>query len=728
MNRLFLISSHAWRRVIATLTAVILLAALIEAGFAFAQGEAPRTLRIGETVTGTLDARNFAQVYTFDATAGNTVSIVVSTSVKSLTLAVVLTNAAGANLAQSADLTKQEVSIKDFKIPADGAYYITVIRGTGAQGGASGQFTLALTGTTAAPPATVTLAEGMSITLNWIGGDDMSLEVRDPVGGAVNFRTTSVQSGGVFTNNGNTNCATANANPSQTINWPKGNVPGGSYEIIVYYNQVCAPAPAPTAAAAAGATEAATGVPEVTTGQGGLSFAVTVTVDGKSLEPIRGSLNVNQQWVASFVLAGPDKVTVQPGGPNLTVDLTPFAAKLSSPTPLGNRTSVNGSITSANSADAWTFQVAANSRPVTIDMNATSGSLDPFLVLLSPDGNIVASNDDASPTTRNSEISNQTLTEGRYTVIATRFALQIGGTEGNYTLTVSTGRTAPVATLPPQANAATQAATGQASGALPRGSIEITLVWNSRADLRLLVRDPNGVSVFSDNRTPDNSGILEQMGNFKCQTQTATPVTYFYWPANQQPPAGTYEVGVWQDSRCRDTAIQPQYTLTVSVNNKQVFTHPDRADPQRLHYLQTFTINPDGTATAGPGGIVTNVFDGTKVNIQSAQPLSLNTPVNGTIDNTTPYVLYTYTAKAGDKVRISMRTTGGKLDTELFLLGSNGVQINQNDDVSPGKDSNSQIDQTITTAGTYAIVATRYGVELGGTSGTYELTIAQLNR
>ncbi len=735
MDRLTLATSRAGRRIIAMLIALILLASL--AGIGLAQEEAPRTIRIGETVTGTLSAKNFAQVYTFDAAADNTVSIIATSKVRGLTLAVLLTNAAGATLASSADLTKTEVAIRDFKIPAAGAYYITVMRGTGVQGTAQGDFTLALTGSTAAAPATVTLAEGMSITLNWIGSDDMSLEVRDPVGGSVNFRTLSVPSGGRFTNNGNSSCARTSANPSQTVNWPKGNVPGGSYEIIVYYNQVCQPGAAPNTEATASATAAATqGVGEapLASQQEGLSFAVTVTVDGKALEPIRGTLNVNQQWVASFVLAGPDQVTVQPGGPNLAIDLAPFGAKISAPVPLNNRTSINGSITSSNPADAWSFQVAANSRPITITMAATSGSLDPLLVLLAPDGSTLAFNDDAGPQTRNAEIANQQLAEGRYTIVATRFALQIGGTEGNYTLTISSTRAGATPIPLPTTSGATQVATQTASG-LPQGTIQVTLTWNTRADLRLLVRDPQGQSLFSDQQTTQNGGNLDQMGNFKCTKTTTTPVTYAHW-SNSQPPAGTYEVGVWQDSRCQDTGIVPQFTLSVSVNGKEVFPNGivQRADPKGLHFLTTFTIDANLNATAGPGGIVTNTFDSQKVlaGLPNAQSLALNSPVTGTIDHNTPFVLYTYAAKAGDKLRITMKTSGGNLDTQLFLLGANGVQINQNDDMVVPKGtprtSDSQIDQVIAAEGTYVIVATRYGVELGGTSGSYELTIAQVNR
>ncbi len=723
MNRLSFAQSRAGRRLVVSLVAAILLIAMVGASLTLAQDAAPRKLRFGETVTGTLDATNFAQVYTFDAQADSTVTLVATSKTKGLTLALLLTNAAGETLARTSDLAKPEVAIRDFKIAVDGAYYATVIRGTGVQG-TQGSFSLALTGAAAAAPGAVTLTQGLTVALVWGTTDNLSLEVRDPVGGAANFRTPSVTSGGHFSGMVNANCVNTTAeSPTETISWPSGNVPGGSYEIIVYFNQAC-----PPAGGTAPATEAAT--PLAASG-GPVNFAVTVTVDGKVLEPIRGSLSLNQQYVASFVLAGPDQVTLNPGGPNLGIDLTPFSGKIGSPTALGTRTSTTGTLDRNNPADAWSMQIASNARPITVTLEATSGSLDPFLVLIGPDGNVVASNDDASPTTRNAEIASLTLPEGRYTILATRFALSIGGTEGSYALSINTtGRVSPTA-----AAAGTGAATPTvaAGTGLPTGFIQVTLIWNTNSDLRLLIRDPNGVSVFSDNRVPDNSGILDRLGNFKCQSTTTTPLTYAYWPTNIRI-SGTYEIGVWLQDLCNETVL-PTYTLTVSVGGKQVINVSDRPDRGGAHYLTTLTIDASGNATQGPGGLVakgptlSNDTNSQVVSqIPNAQALTYGQPIRGSVSMTAPFVVYTFEAKAGDKLSISLKNAGGNLDPVLFLLNANGVQINQNDDVKPGEDSNSQIDQTITTDGTYIVVASRYGVELGGTSGNFELSVDKLNK
>src|SRR5438105_4303706 len=180
MNLLFIKRS---RRHIAAMVLMLFVAAMIGAGLAQAQDSVPHTIKIGDIVTGTLNVQNFAQVYSFSTSAGATVSIVATSKTKGLTLAMLLTDASGVTLGKSADLTKTEVAIRDFKIPADGVYYITLMRGTGAQGGATGEFALALSGSTAAPPSNVALAQGMSVSLSWTTTDDMNLEVRDPIGG-----------------------------------------------------------------------------------------------------------------------------------------------------------------------------------------------------------------------------------------------------------------------------------------------------------------------------------------------------------------------------------------------------------------------------------------------------------------------------------------------------------------------------------------------------------------
>ncbi len=245
-----------------------------------------------------------------------------------------LNDASGQTLNQVAELSQAAVTIRDFKPAADGTYYITVLRATGVQGNTPGTFSLSLSGTAATPAvATATLTDSLTISLAWTSTDDMSLEVRDPVGNAVNINNPTISTGGHLDGHVNANCQNTTANnPTETVTWPKGNIPIGSYEILVYFNKSCPQGVTP------------------------LPFALTVTADGKAQDPVRGTINAaGQVYVASFLLSAPDTVAVQPGGTNLSSRLTPFAAKIASPVALDTKAEATGTIDHTNAADAYSF-------------------------------------------------------------------------------------------------------------------------------------------------------------------------------------------------------------------------------------------------------------------------------------------------------------------------------------------------------------------------------------
>ncbi|MFP4323896.1 MAG: hypothetical protein ACLFTK_15685, partial [Anaerolineales bacterium] len=82
---------------------------------------------------------------------------------------------------------------------------------------------------------------------------------------------------------------------------------------------------------------------------------------------------------------------------------------------------------------------------------------------------------------------------------------------------------------------------------------------------------------------------------------------------------------------------------------------------------------------------------------------------------------------------ISMQRTSGTLDTALYLIDPTGLQVANNDDIGTidpatgERDTNSLIDGvTLDQDGTYYIIATHYGLQYGGTIGTFNLTLFQL--
>ena len=150
------------------------------------------------------------------------------------------------------------------------------------------------------------------------------------------------------------------------------------------------------------------------------------------------------------------------------------------------------------------------------------------------------SNDDALPGTTDSLIANaRLLSSGTYTIIATRYAKDIGGTEGPYQLTLSG----------PSNNVAEQLT----SLNLPQGDIEVSLYWSTSADLQLLGARP--VRRIGPSMTVllwPSGGILQEAGNVNCvPAATGAPVSYIYWPPGTMRP-GAYEVEVWYQNACSD--------------------------------------------------------------------------------------------------------------------------------------------------------------------------------
>lgn len=75
-------------------------------------------------------------------------------------------------------------------------------------------------------------------------------------------------------------------------------------------------------------------------------------------------------------------------------------------------------------------------------------------------------------------------------------------------------------------------------------------------------------------------------------------------------------------------------------------------------------------------------------------------------------------------IRITMLPTSGDLDTLLYLVDQRGTIVAENDDRSrAGASSGSYIEFAQAAAGEYRIIATRYNVTRGKTSGDFELSV-----
>ncbi len=670
-----------------------------------AQDSASRALTSGITTSGNLGAANITEVFTFAGASGQIISLTLTTD-SGAALALVLTDAVGASLGQkSASSANSEVELGNITIPTSGTYYVTVLDSSGIPTKDT-NFDLTLTvgsgTTTVALPVVGQLltATGLQFNLSWDTVANLDLEVRDPVGGSLFWETPTVTSGGRFSANANGSCSAASQTPQEEASWPAGVVPAGSYEMIVYFQQQ---------------NDCPNSNPA--------NITLTVTLDSKQVGQVIATIQPDQIYLASIMI-NPDG-TVTAGANGVKVDPpTITGLDLKSPTVLTQNIPAAGVITTKQPYQVFSFSAQAGD-VVSATMNADSGSLDTVLLLVDPNGNIVASNDDREQGVTNSAVQNfAVIVAGNYTLVATRYGQALGGTEGAYTLNLTgavsasgVGTDASQIQVPVFANVA-------------RGSVEVSLQWSTNADIQLLVRDPQGEPIYDDKPTSPSGGTLAANGNNNCQISADTsPLSYIYWPEGRLPTAGPYEIEVLYQSNCTDTS-PVQFVLTVVANGQVVLQKNEPLSPDQ-RYVISYNIGLDGQITAGEGGIfgtkqksdAASLLTDVVAELQSAPILVNAQPSTGSIRLNNKFDVYVFDGKAGQVATLGMERLNGTLDAVLFLIGPGGDQLTQNDDAS-NDTTNSLINNFILPVdGKYTVIATHFGGQYGVTSGDYRLTL-----
>ena len=679
--------------------------------------DSSRNLAPGSTLSDVLGPNATATSYIFDAAVGTSASITVS-SASGNALALLLSDANGNVVGRAVDESASgRAEIASAQLLSGGRYFVVVYFAPGssatdtvydinlvlteAAADDAGAGQTAEEQAAAPAPSQVLIAAGINVSLTWNGAADLNLQVRDPSGETLYFDSRATSNGGVFGFDANGLCQVISANPEETATWQPGFLPTGSYEILVFYRESC------------------------NTSVGSVPFSVQVTVDNAADGSINGVLSPPQQgqesvYVARFEVNGDGGATVSAGGVYSGSGLTrlPQGFDISTNIPAGisRDLSVTGTISNETPYVTYSFAGAAG-EVISVDMQAVGPNLDTLLQIVDENGAVVNVNDDAVGTT-DSLISNaRLLTSGAYTIIATRYGKELGGTEGQFQLTLSgPGSDAPVelTTLD-----------------LPEGDIEVTLVWSTNADLQLLVRDPIGGSVFDDVPFVGSGGILQEVGNVNCiPAASGAPVSYIYWPPGRMRP-GTYEVEVWYQNACSELPPPVDFTLVIEIAGATVSV--DRQFPlvdQR--FVTNFTVMPDGAAAQGPGGFI----DGGSSTLPylpellSAPLITAGQTVSGTITPSNTFDLFSFQGSAGESVTISMSAATQVLDTNLFVISPSGVEIAANDDGDPvllgtaGRTTDSIISELLLTEnGPYTIIATRYATQYGGTIGNYSLTL-----
>ena len=516
------------------------------------------------------------------------------------------------------------------------------------------------------------------------------------------FSRPATESGGLFNVNMNSVCETrSSVQPTEEVTWSAGSLPTGSYEILVY-NQPLSDCPTTSVA----------------------DFSIAALLDDAATPAMTGQIAPGQTWVTSVKVNADGSLLAGPGG--LAADDTQLpggvAAQLQEAGPIRPDEAQTGLLTSSDYADVYRFQGRADEL-ISVNISATSGSLDTLLQLLDSSGTVLAANDDqAEGGTTNSSIRNHRLfADGEYLIVATRYGGERGGTEGNYELLL----TGPAGDLPQEV----------LQLGLPRGDLEIALSWNTNADLQLLIRDPRGDSVYDDVPQIPSGGRMAAFGNVNCSVSALSPVSYAFWPVGTITP-GLYEVEIWHQNSCEDNTTV-SFALTVMANGAPVVTKMARPVEGQV-YVLSLLVGVDQQVSAGEGGFVGIRSRGLETfslasldyrgELEAAPVLNSGERVSGSITTENLFDLYAFDGQAGETISASMVASAGRLDTLLFLLDPQGFRLADNDDAIAGESTDSLLrEQVLPEDGRYYLLATHFGVGYGGTTGTYDLLFSRLN-
>lgn len=369
---------------------------------------------------------------------------------------------------------------------------------------------------------------------------------------------------------------------------------------------------------------------------------------------------------------------------------------------------INGQITNKNFYEAWEFTGEAGDR-VQILMEG-DGNLDPYLGLIEASTEAVLAEDDDSGGNSNAYIELTLSASGNYLIVATRYNLDIGTTQGSYALTLASTNAGSQSNV---ANTNTSAGTGTASTSDPveiepgvyfmgdvalaepvgnnisqnsyahlyglelAGGTELVVAMfadESDLDAYLIFATEDGDVLAED----DDSGVQVGAGKLDAFVQLTVPSTGLYYVIASRSGLDTGKtIGAYALIAAEPEAEGPVQTDTSSESDL-----------------------PPGMAEFGMIG--------------------LDQESNQAITEDAYFHIYGFEGQAGDEITITMRGEDG-LDAYLGLLDPADNVVTEDDD--SGGDFDAQITTRLAESGVYLIVATRSGLDEGTTTGGYSLVV-----
>ncbi len=361
---------------------------------------------------------------------------------------------------------------------------------------------------------------------------------------------------------------------------------------------------------------------------------------------------------------------------------------------------VTGQITNKSYYEMWQFNGLKGDR-VQILMQG-DGQLDPYLGLLDGQSQQVLAEDDDSGGNSDAYIEFTLPAAGTYFIVATRYGLDTGTTQGQYQLGL-TGGSGPqnVSTT------TTTSATGPqevSPGVFFMGAMELAqqvqgqITSDAYAQIYSVDLQKGTdlmIGLFADNSALDSYLIFAtESGDVLAEdddsgTQVGGSATDAFIHLTV-PADGTYLVGATR-AGLDNGKSSGAYVLIAGV--------PDEGS-DATQQADTAQTMPDGWETMGD--------------------IVIGSTSTGTITADSFLHIYYFEGNAGDQVTITMTGAGG-LDAYLGLVDPSDNIIAEDDDSAGG--TNAQISARLPDSGWYVIIATRAGLEQGSSLGTYTLTL-----
>lgn len=121
------------------------------------------------------------------------------------------------------------------------------------------------------------------------------------------------------------------------------------------------------------------------------------------------------------------------------------------------------------------------------------------------------------------------------------------------------------------------------------GAVQVTIGWDTGADIDLYVTDPSGETVYYNEQHVRSAmgGYLDHSARGNCRReQTHSRVENAYWPA---PRSGVYRLQLHYFSPCGDIS-RTAVTMSVAVSGKLVGTYRYQLEPEERIDALSFEI------------------------------------------------------------------------------------------------------------------------------------------